>query len=60
MKIIQLIFLTFITVALQAQRSVTQLDKNWKFTRDDHNETMKPDFDDREWQSVTVPHDWAI
>ena len=60
MKIIQLFFLTCITVTLHAQRSVTQLDKNWKFTRDDHQETMKPDFDDRKWQPVTVPHDWAI
>lgn len=34
--------------------------KNWKFTREDNNEFIKPAFDDSKWQSVTVPHDWAI
>ena len=23
-------------------------------------EAMKPEFDDRKWETVTVPHDWAI
>ncbi|MDR1406760.1 MAG: DUF4982 domain-containing protein [Tannerella sp.] len=36
------------------------LEKNWKFSRDDNSEAIRPDFDDTRWQSVTVPHDWAI
>ena len=46
---------------LSAQgRSELLLEKNWKFTREDNNEFIKPAFDDSKWQSVTVPHDWAI
>jgi len=36
------------------------LEKNWKFIREDPEGAMRVDFDDRKWQSVTVPHDWAI
>ena len=47
--------------AMTAQvRSEFLLEKNWKFTREDNSEFVKPAFDDSKWQSVTVPHDWAI
>lgn len=47
--------------AMTAQvRNEFLLEKNWKFTREDNNEFIKPAFDDSKWQSVTVPHDWAI
>ena len=36
------------------------LEKSWKFTREDNPESVQPSFDDSQWQSVTVPHDWAI
>ena len=36
------------------------LEKGWKFTREDNSESVQPSFDDSQWQSVTVPHDWAI
>lgn len=36
------------------------LEKGWKFTREDNPESVQPAFDDSQWQSVTVPHDWAI
>ncbi len=36
------------------------LEKNWKFTREDNPEFVNPSFNDSKWQSVTVPHDWAI
>lgn len=36
------------------------LEKGWKFTREDNPEFINPAFDDNAWQSVTVPHDWAI
>ena len=41
-------------------RNEVLLKEGWKFTRDDNPEFIDPDFDDRAWQSVTVPHDWAI
>lgn len=36
------------------------LEKNWKFTREDNPDFATPTFNDSKWQSVTVPHDWAI
>jgi len=34
--------------------------KSWKFSRGDHPMAMHSDFDDSGWESVTIPHDWAI
>ena len=46
---------------LSAQvRQEILLEKNWKFTREDNPQFISPDFDDAAWQSVTIPHDWAI
>ena len=47
------------TMAAQ-QRTETLLEKNWRFTKDDVADAMKPDFDDTRWEAVSVPHDWAI
>lgn len=41
-------------------RTELTLEKGWKFAKGDFQNAMKPDFDDLSWQSVTVPHDWAI
>lgn len=41
-------------------RTEQLLEKGWKFTRQDEKTFCNPDLDDRKWQSVTVPHDWAI
>ena len=47
--------------SLSAQvRSEFLLEKGWKFTRENHPESISPAFDDSQWQTVTVPHDWAI
>ncbi len=48
------------STALQAQRSETLLEKNWKFTKGDFPEAVSPSFNDTKWESVTIPHDWAI
>lgn len=44
----------------QAQRTVVNLENNWKFAKGDFPEAVKPDFNDSAWETVTVPHDWAI
>ncbi len=44
----------------QAQRNETLLENNWKFSKGDYPEAVNPNFDDRKWEAVTVPHDWAI
>ena len=41
-------------------RTEIMLEKGWKFTRDDNPEQANIQFDDSNWQSVRVPHDWAI
>lgn len=41
-------------------RTEILLEKNWKFTREDNSGAINPEFDDSKWQTVTVPHDWAI
>ena len=32
----------------------------WKFSRDDQSSASMTQFDDSNWESVKVPHDWAI
>lgn len=44
----------------QAPRSETFLETGWKFARGEHLAAKDAEFDDGAWQSVTVPHDWAI
>lgn len=41
-------------------RTETLLEKGWKFTREDSKEYSATDYNDSQWQSVRVPHDWAI
>ena len=59
-KIFSLMMIACLATTLWAQRSVTTLEKGWKFHKGDVPEAMSPDFDDRKWEQVTIPHDWAI
>jgi beta-galactosidase/beta-glucuronidase len=34
--------------------------ENWKFSLAKHTDPWSPGFDDRDWQDVIVPHDWAV
>ncbi|WP_321424376.1 beta-galactosidase GalB [uncultured Bacteroides sp.] len=46
---------------LSAQvRTEFLLEKGWKFARTDNPQSYSPGFNDSKWQSVVVPHDWAI
>ncbi|MBP8903133.1 MAG: DUF4982 domain-containing protein [Paludibacteraceae bacterium] len=46
---------------LSAQsRTAYLLGKDWKFIRTDDPAQKNQDYDDSKWQTVTVPHDWAI
>jgi beta-galactosidase len=44
----------------QTIRKSVLLDKNWKFIQSDVPEALKMKFDDQQWQTVNIPHDWAI
>ena len=55
------ISLLAIPMLLQAQvRTEQTFKKGWKFTREDSKDFSRQDYNDAKWQSVTVPHDWAI
>ncbi|GAC1593764.1 MAG: beta-galactosidase GalB [Hymenobacter sp.] len=48
---------------LRAAAQVRQellLTTDWKFTKGDVAGAARPDFPDANWQTVSVPHDWAI
>lgn len=42
------------------KRTKILLDNHWKFSREDDSTAAEVDFNDRDWQTVNVPHDWAI
>lgn len=48
------------TLSLFAQRSEQSLEKGWKFYKGEISGAEQPDFNDSSWESVTIPHDWAI
>ncbi|WP_414703880.1 DUF4982 domain-containing protein [Pontibacter sp. 13R65] len=41
-------------------RVTTELSNNWKFYKGQSTTAHQQDFNDRKWETVTVPHDWAI
>ena len=45
---------------LHAQRSEYLLEKGWKFTKGEVSNAEMPAFNDAKWETVYIPHDWAI
>lgn len=43
-----------------SQRIESLLENNWKFVKGEVSGAQSVTFDDTDWESVTVPHDWAI
>ena len=41
-------------------RTVTELKEGWKFSRGKNDGASQVNFNDNSWQTVSVPHDWAI
>ena len=55
------IFFFFLTVSLYAQqRTEFLLEKNWRFCKGDFPQAISNDFNDKNWEEVRIPHDWAI
>jgi beta-galactosidase len=53
--------LLFAISEIKAQsREVLTLQKDWKFIKGNPENAAKTDFDATSWQSVNIPHDWAI
>lgn len=41
-------------------RERTNFDTEWHFTLDDPQAAEEPTFDDSQWRTLNLPHDWAI
>lgn len=60
-QIVLVICLGLLAKSLMGQpRTEFLLEKNWKFSRTENPDFANPTFDDKAWQDVVVPHDWAI
>lgn len=55
-----IVFLVYTQIAVSQTRELKVLDVNWKFQKGNFEEAYKVNFNDSKWQSVTIPHDWAI
>ncbi|MEZ4884465.1 MAG: glycoside hydrolase family 2 TIM barrel-domain containing protein [Chitinophagales bacterium] len=61
MKIIQFLFILFFPLFVLAQtRAVTELQTEWKFAKGANEMAHQTDFNDADWATVSVPHDWAV
>ena len=38
----------------------TLFDEGWTFALGDHPEATAPDFDDKAWRKLDLPHDWSV
>ena len=55
-----LFFFSFCQSNYAQNREIQTLKTDWKFFKGHQNNPTTIDFDDSKWQSVTIPHDWAI
>ena len=58
-----LLGMTVATLTATAQRKETTLRDGWKFSRGEGLDAEAPaevNYNDKKWQTVQVPHDWAI
>ncbi|GAA3652406.1 glycoside hydrolase family 2 TIM barrel-domain containing protein [Flavivirga jejuensis] len=61
LKLITVLFLGAFTHNLYSQeRTSINLKQGWEFRHADEKLAYQIDFDDSKWESVTIPHDWAI
>ena len=47
------------TVSPGRGRTILDFDADWRFSQGNFAAAMMPAFEDRDWQSVTLPHDWS-
>ncbi|MFD0990981.1 beta-galactosidase GalB [Mariniflexile jejuense] len=57
---ILIVFLIFTQAFFSQVREVKDLDANWKFHKGAIENAFQVNFNDSKWETVTVPHDWAI
>jgi beta-galactosidase len=66
-RVVTLSILSLLLVAIDAQaapapplRITTSFDRDWRFLKADAPGAEKPAFDDANWRTLSVPHDWSI
>ncbi len=55
-----LFLLLFGNVDAQSPRLTMDFDEQWKFFLGDVYAARNPEFDDAEWRTLNLPHDWSI
>ncbi|HRJ31622.1 MAG TPA: glycoside hydrolase family 2 TIM barrel-domain containing protein [Cyclobacteriaceae bacterium] len=50
----------FIHATFAQHQDVSVLRTDWKFAKGNHENAAQKGFDDSGWESVVIPHDWAI
>jgi len=55
-----LVFISTAHAQTKNPREIISLDSAWQFWRGDDPAARQPDFDDRKWRTVDLPHDWTI
>lgn len=56
-----ILLVSFLSFSLSAQtREVVTLDDKWKFAKGAHDDAYQVAFNDAKWETVYIPHDWAI
>ena len=48
------------TEGAESARQRLSMDSGWKFTRESQTDAQMPEFDDGDWRSLNLPHDWSI
>lgn len=60
-KLIFLFLFSLVSAALPAQpRQVIGFNKDWKFSLGDDEKAKQAVFDDSQWRTLDLPHDWSI
>lgn len=59
-RLVFVIFFLLVSQIIVAQRIVSELGGDWKFEKGSNDRAFQFGFDDSGWQTVEVPHDWAI
>ena len=54
-----LLFCAFFTTILQA-KTIEDFNRDWLFTLSPQQAAHQPEFDHSQWQTVNLPHDWAV
>ena len=55
-----LIQLVLLPSAIAQTRTVLELKEGWKFSKGHQTQAYQTNFNDKDWQTISVPHDWAI